>query len=95
MGWPNGLPIPYMLAWQTTFYEAGSDQALFSENGLLELSKGSGVLLPNGLRYRVVDSWLSFDKDGHFGLGTHIFLERIEERGEDDTLYKLAPDYFG
>lgn len=94
MEWPKGLPVPYMLAWPTIFYEVGSDQELHRENGLLSLPNGTGFIWGDGMRYRVVDSWLSFDHRGHFDLGMHVFLERVEEGGADDPLGRLAPDYF-
>ncbi|MFJ7137667.1 hypothetical protein [Streptomyces fungicidicus] len=54
------------------------------EHGLLNLPVGAGVLL-RGDRYRVVDSWFSYDHHG-------VFLEPVAE--EDDRLRHLAPDYF-
>ncbi|MCU1613015.1 MAG: hypothetical protein JWO98_555 [Frankiales bacterium] len=51
---------------------------------------GTGVVL--GDRYRVVDSWMSFDHHGVFDDGLHIFLERVTE--DDDRLKRIAPSYF-
>jgi hypothetical protein len=95
MDWPKGLPFPYIFTFPTTFYEVGSDKELHHENGLLLMSKGHGLLWGDGTRYRVADTWLSFDKHGRFDVGMHVFLERIAEGGEDDALYKAARDYFG
>lgn len=77
----------------TWFYE-GEKEVHCEESGLLPLVKGQGVLWGDGTRYRVVDSWLSFDHHGHFGLGMHVFLERVEPESDDDTLGRLAPNYF-
>jgi hypothetical protein len=91
MVWPDGLPKPYIYTFPTTFYDEDGKE-LHQETGLVFLSKGDGVLWEK--RYRVVDTWLSFDKHGRFDVGLHVFLEPIEEGGEDDTLGRFAPDYF-
>jgi hypothetical protein len=67
----------------------------YQEGTVIPLSKGDGLLWSDGTRYRVADKWVSYDHHGHFGEGLHIFLERVEEFGDDDTLGNLAPRYFG
>ncbi|MEU9032776.1 hypothetical protein AB0D46_35785 [Streptomyces sp. NPDC048383] len=76
----------------TYFHEANGSAVLYmQENGLLNLPVGTGVLL-RGDRYRVVDSWFSYDHHGVFNDGLHVFVELVTE--EDDRLRHLAPDYF-
>lgn len=53
----------------------------------------TGVVFEDGGRFRVVDTWLSLDRQGRFDVGYHVFLERIDNTA-DDLLAKLAPDYF-
>lgn len=53
---------------------------------------GSGVLLPDGERWRVVDVWVSYDKHGHFDRGVHVFIKLAEP--DEDRLKLLAPHYF-
>jgi hypothetical protein len=87
--------IPYVYVAPTTFHIAGEElQHQPLEEGLLNLHKGQGVLWHDGRRFRVVDSWFSFDKHGHFGIGLHVFLEEVSGQ-DDDLLLRLAPDYFG
>lgn len=93
MAWPDGIPKPYIYTFPTHFYDENGKE-FHDETGLVFLSKGDGVLWGDGTRYRVADTWLSFDKHGRFDTGLHVFLDRIEEGGEDDTLGRLAPDYF-
>ncbi|MET8481867.1 hypothetical protein ABZV68_32540 [Streptomyces clavifer] len=84
--------FPVVYQWPTYFHEA-NDSAVLSmqEHGLLNLPIGTGVLL-RGDRYRVVDSWFSYDHHGIFDDGLHIFLGPVTE--EDDRLRHLAPNYF-
>ena len=84
--------FPGVYQWPTYFHKA-NDPAVLSmqEHGLLNLPVGTGVLLRGG-RYRVVDSWFSYDHHGVFDDGLHIFLEPVAE--EDDRLRRLAPGYF-
>lgn len=93
MEWPSDIPFPHiLLMYPTVFYE--DDKEINRETGVFFLSKGDGVVLENGPRYRVRDSWLSFDKHGRWDIGMHVFLESVEEGGEDDTLDRIAPEYF-
>ena len=89
---PEGIPFPYVFTFPTTFYDGGRE--FHQENGLVLLSRGDGFVWGDGTRYRVADTWLSFDKHGRFDVGLHVFLERVEEGSEDDRLGRLAPDYF-
>lgn len=75
------------------FYIGGEEQSL-SEESLLPLEKGDGVLWGDGKRYRVVGRWFSYDHRGRFDLGLHVFLVPVEEYSADDLLFHLAPDYF-
>ena len=61
------------------------------EDGLIQLATGTGIIL-GGERYRVVDSWMSFDHHGRFDDGMHIFLEVAKDK--DNRVKQLAPDYF-
>jgi hypothetical protein len=88
----EGPRLPYIFTFPTT-YHVGTRE-LFQEEGLLTLSKGDGVLWGDGTRYRVVDTWLSFDKHGRFDVGMHVFLEPVEPFSDDDRLGRLARDYF-
>ncbi|MYU23724.1 hypothetical protein [Streptomyces sp. SID8352] len=83
--------FPGVYQWPTYFHEANDSAVLSQQQGLLSLPVGTGVLL-RGDRYRVVDSWFSYDHHGVFNDGLHIFLEPVAE--EDDRLQHLAPDYF-
>ncbi|MEU8740641.1 hypothetical protein [Streptomyces halstedii] len=84
---------PGIYRWSTYFHEANSTDVLYQqEEGVLVLPVGAGVLLGNGNRYRVVDSWFSYDKHGIFDLGLHVFV--VPAAGGDDRLGQLAPDYF-
>lgn len=85
--------LPYVFTFPTTFYEWPNE--IHQEPGLLPLVRGQGVLWGDGKRYRVADSWLSFDRHGQFDIGMHVFLERVEEGSEDDTLGLARPSYFG
>ena len=60
---------------------------------MISLVKGQGVIWPDGRRFRVEDSWFSFDHHGHFGTGLHVFLTEIRSR-DDDLPKLLKPDYF-
>jgi hypothetical protein len=85
----SGVPGIYRLP--TYFHEGDSEVPMYThEEGLLNLPIGTGVVL--GDRYRVVDSWMSFDHHGVFDDGLHIFLERVTE--DDDRLKRIAPSYF-
>lgn len=95
-GWPKDLPFPYILwTYPTTFYEGETETEIARETGLYFLSKGDGVVFEHGSRYRVRESWLSFDKNGRWGIGMHVLLDPVEDLSEEDTLGRLAPDYFG
>ncbi|MFG2677014.1 hypothetical protein [Streptomyces sp. NPDC048445] len=84
---------PGIYQWPTYFHEANSTDVLYQEeHGVLSLPIGAGVLLGNGDRYRVVDTWFSYDKHGIFDLGLHVFL--VLAAGGDDRLGQLAPGYF-
>lgn len=77
----------------TTFYVDGKEWP-YQEDTFLAINRGDGLLGSDGTRYRVADRWVSYDHHGRFGEGLHIFLERVEPFSEDDTLGRLAPDYF-
>ncbi|MFB7482950.1 hypothetical protein ACFUEM_32930 [Streptomyces anulatus] len=84
---------PGVYRWPTYFHEAKSSDVLYmQENGLLDLPVGAGVLLGGGERFRVVDTWFSFDDNGVFNIGLHVFLEPATE--EDDRLKQIDPAYF-
>jgi hypothetical protein len=57
------------------------------------LTIGTGIIWTDGERYRVVDVWVSYDHNGRFNDGVHVFLEAVEDT--DDRPLRLAPDYFG
>jgi hypothetical protein len=84
---------PMTEALPTTFH-VGSKTLDYQEETMLPLHKGDGVMFGEGPRYRVVDTWVSYDHHGHFGEGLHVFLEPVEAFGPDDTLGNAAPDYF-
>ena len=91
---PEADRVPYVYRAPTTFHILGEEeQHQPLEEGMLNLRQGQGVLWHDGRRFRVKDSWFSFDKHGRFGMGLHVFLERITAL-EDDLLLQLAPDYF-
>lgn len=94
MGWPEGVPFPHLLTYPTMFYVGDSDTEVWRENGILFLSPGDGVMTPDAKRYRVRESWLSFEKNGHFGTGMHVFLSPVEAMGNEDTLGRIIPHYF-
>jgi hypothetical protein len=84
---------PGVYRWPTYFHEANSSDVLYmQEEGLLDLPVGAGVLLGSGGRYRVVDTWFSYDNHGIFNVGLHIFLAPATE--EDDRLKQIEPAYF-
>jgi hypothetical protein len=85
---------PIALALPTWFHINGEESS-YQEETMIPLSKGDGLLWSDGKRYRVTDKWISYDHHGRFAEGLHIFLELVEEFGEDDTLGNLAPSYFG
>jgi hypothetical protein len=94
---PEGNPMtqtPIAIALPTFFHISGVEQE-YNEPTMIPLSRGDGLLWTDGRRLRVVDRWISYDHHGRFGEGLHLFLEPVEEFGEDDRLGKLAPDYFG
>ncbi|MDX6513826.1 MAG: hypothetical protein QOE36_3330 [Gaiellaceae bacterium] len=66
-------------AFPTVFYEYGEEQPLYTDSARLVVpANGTGVLLPDGTRYKVVDSWLSYDKDDKLGAGMHVFVEPVQ-----------------
>ena len=85
---------PIANALPTTFYVDG-EMVPYQEDTMLPLNRGDGIVWSDGTRYRVTDRWLSYDHHGHFNEGLHIFLRRVDAFSEDDTLGRLAPDYFG
>jgi hypothetical protein len=86
--------LPYAYTWPTVFY-VGRDE-LHREDGLIFLRPGDGYIdVRDGNRYRVVDTWFSFDHRGAFDLGLHVFLQPVDEGSEDDRLGRLDPQYFG
>lgn len=71
----------------TVFYQYGSDQPLYTDDsGLYALANGAGVVLPDGSRYRVVASWLSFATDA-LGPGMHIYLEPEQNDSGADAFF--------
>lgn len=74
-----------------TFFHHNGKEVWRYDDGLIQLATGTGVLL-GGDRYRIVDSWMSFDHHGVFDDGLHVFVEPVEP--EDDRLKKLEPEYF-
>jgi hypothetical protein len=77
----------------TTFY-LGEDDPVGEqwEAELPLLPNGTGLLWREGRRFRVVDTWLSFDHHGHLDIGFHVFLEPVAV--DDDRLRLLVPAYF-
>jgi hypothetical protein len=84
------------VAFPTHFYREGTSTPFHEERmePTLIVNIGDGLLGPDAKRYRVVDRWLSFDHRGYFDLGYHLFLDAVEEDGNDDRLGRAAPSYF-
>ncbi|MDX3326926.1 MULTISPECIES: hypothetical protein [Streptomyces] len=83
---------PCIYRWSTYFHDGDTTDVLYQqEEGILNLPIGSGVLVL-GKCYRVVDSWFSYDDNGTFNLGQHVFLEKATD--EDNRLKRIDPHYF-
>jgi hypothetical protein len=85
---------PHVYTWPTVFYVG--KQELHREDGLIWLRPGDGYIdVRDANRYRVVDTWFSFDHRGRYDLGLHVYLEPVEPGTEGDLPGRLVPEYFG
>ena len=84
--------------WHVTFWR-GKERLDDPWSAPPTLRVGDGLIMGtpayrHAPRWRVVDIWHSYDKHGHFDLGTHVFLELVSDT-DDDVPLQLAPRYFG
>jgi len=78
-------------AWAVTYY-LNEEYLRQDEEEPPPLAIGTGVLWEDGSRYRVVDVWVSYEKRGELGRGTHVFLEPAQ--AADDRPKRMAPGYY-
>jgi hypothetical protein len=79
-------------------YWMGTEFVWKDESAPPHFSVGDGIILsnrgcPDRQRWRVLDIWVSYDSQGPFDVGTHVFLEPVSETA-DDLPRRLAPEYF-
>jgi len=87
------VDYPGILTLPTYFYVDNQD-FYQEERALMPLPRGTGIIWGDGTRYRVVDTWFSYDHHGQMAEGLHVFLEKVIPGSADDRPKAMLPAYF-